>query len=250
MRNSWFSKALIGLLFSALLLYAQKLTWYERLVLLEKPKSVSGVVVDPSGNPISGAHIDHTDVKDQEDLFTDDQGRFRFQTGAPAIVVRKLGFDGQRVRLQSNTPVRVVLRPATKVLPKCTAKCPTLKNADSVFCLPKIPGVEATEPGWYADTVTQVYRVSTQDGQRELLHGAGPTWTLGIPYTGDVWEAPEYSEEEYRLGDSDVVDARGKSPGGKLWRYLGRFGESASYYEVDPGGAALLDKVLDGVCAR
>ncbi|MGD1091295.1 MAG: carboxypeptidase-like regulatory domain-containing protein [Bryobacteraceae bacterium] len=250
MRNSWLLKTLAGLLCSSVLLCAQKLTWYERWVLLETPRSVSGVVVDPSGKPIAGAHIDHTDVKEQEKLFTDDQGHFQFQTGAPAIVVRKLGFSGERVRIQGTGPLRVVLRPATRTMPACTSTCAALKSADSVFCLPSVPGVEASEQGRYADSMTQVYKITTKDGQRELLHGAGPVWTLGVPYTGDVWESPEYTENAYLLGDSDVVDARGKMPDGKLWRYLGRFGESVSYYEVDASGAALLDKVLDGVCAR
>src|SRR5271169_3435853 len=123
MRNSFLSKTLAGLLCSAVLLCAQKLTWYERCVLLETPRSVSGVVVDPAGKPIAGAHIDHTDVKDQEQLFTDDQGRFQIQTGAPAIVVRKLGFSGERVRIQADKPLRVVLRPATRTMPACTSTC-------------------------------------------------------------------------------------------------------------------------------
>jgi hypothetical protein len=50
------------------------------------------------------------------------------------------------------------------------------------------------------------------------------------------------------VGDSDVIDARGKTAGGKLWRYVGTFGESASYYEVDPRDAALPDRFLDGAC--
>lgn len=250
MKNALFSKALVGLLCTSALLCAQRLTWYERWVLLEKPRIVSGVVVDPAGKPIAGAHIDHTDVKEQEKLFTDDQGRFQFETGAPAFAVRKLGFNGERVRVQGNGALRVVLHPATRAMPACTATCATLKSADSVFCLPPVPGVEASDQGRYADSMTQVYKIATKDGQRELLHGAGPTWTLGVPYTGDVWESPDYTERAYLLGDSDVVDARGKTPDGKLWRYLGRFGESVSYYEVDATGAALFDKVLDGVCAR
>jgi len=45
-----------------------------------------------------------------------------------------------------------------------------------------------------------------------------------------------------------VIDARGTAPGGKRWRFLGRYGESVSYYEADPATAAAFDRTLDGVC--
>jgi hypothetical protein len=243
-------KAITGLLLSVLLLYGQRLTWYERLVLLREPQPVSGIVVDSAGNPIAGAHVDHTDVKAQEQLFTDEQGRFRFLTGAPAIVVRKLGFNGQRIRLDSSASFKIVLSPATKTMPTCKLKCEALSSSGSAICLPRAPGIQVSEQGTYDETVTQMFRLQTRDGQRELLHGSGPMWSLGVPFTGDVWESIEYQESAYLVGtgDSDVVDARGKTPDGKLWRYLGRFGESASYYEVDDAGAALLDRVLDGAC--
>src|SRR5262249_55200941 len=101
------------------------------------------------------------------------------------------------------------------------------------------------EPGRYEETFVRSFTVQTA----EMLHGAGPTWTLGIPYTGDVWESSDYSENAYLTKDSDVVDARGIAPGGKRWRYLGRFGESVSYYEPAPARAALFDRALNGVCA-
>ena len=243
-------KALTGLLLAALLVYGQRLTWYERLVLLREPQAVSGIVVDSAGHPIAGAHIDHTDVKAQEQLFTDEQGRFRFFTGAPAIVVRKLGFNGQRIRLDNSASFKIVLSPATRTMPSCKIKCEALNSPGSAFCLPRVPGIQVSEQAAYDDTVTQMFRLETKNGQRELLHGNGPMWSLGVPFTGDVWESIEYHESAYLVGtgDSDVVDARGKMPDGNLWRYLGRFGESASYYEVDEAGAAQLDRVLDGAC--
>jgi hypothetical protein len=124
-----------------------------------------------------------------------------------------------------------------------------LKSHQSVFCLLSIPGFKVSEQGSMGDSVMREFMVPTSDGLREVLFGSGPTWSLGIPYTGDVWESAEYSERDYTLGDLDVIDARGKTTGGKLWRYVGTFGESASYYEVDARAAALPDRFLDGVCA-
>jgi len=237
-----------SLLFVSLLLSAQRLTWYERTILLPQPQTVSGRVLDESGQPIAGAHLDHSDVKEQEQLFTDELGRFHVETRASAVVVRKHGFDGQLIRIGNTTPLRIVLQRAT-TLPVCKSACVGLKNGHGSFCFPPVPGVRTSEQGQMGDSVMREFMVPTGDGPHEVLFGTGPTWSLGIPFTGDVWESVEYSEKDYVSGDSDVIDARGKTSDGKLWRFVGTFGESASYYQVAPRDAALPDKFLDGVCA-
>ncbi len=237
----------LGLAFGCLLLPAQRLTWYERQILLPEPQTISGRVVDESGQPIAGAHVDHSDVKEQEQLFTDELGRFHLDTRASAIVIRKHGFDGQLVRIGGTAPVRIVLERATP-LPECKNVCIGLKGAQSTFCFPPVPSVKVSDQGRMGDSTMREFMVPTSIGPHEVLFGTGPTWSLGIPFTGDVWESVEYSEKDYILGDSDVIDARGKNSDGKLWRFVGTFGESASYYEVDPSDAALPDRFLDGVC--
>ena len=47
-----------------------------------------------------------------------------------------------------------------------------------------------------------------------------------------------------------IIDARGQSPGGKRWRQLGKFAESASYSDVDEATAKILDRFLDGACLK
>jgi hypothetical protein len=205
-------------------------------------------VLDASGAPVTGAHIDHSDVREQEQLFTDEMGRFYVETRASALVVRKHGFDGQLIRTDQKGPLHIVLRRAAP-LQACKSACVGLKGSHSVFCLPSISGIRVSEQGRMGDSVMREVMVPTSDGPRELLFGSGPNWSLGIPYTGDVWESTNYSEKTYTLGDVDVIDARGKTSEGKLWRYVGTFGESASYYEVDPRDAALPDRFLDGVCS-
>jgi len=232
----------------SLLLAGQRLTWYERQILLPDPHSVSGRVVDESGQPIAGAHIDHSDVKEQEQLFTDEMGRFHVDTHASAIVIRKHGFDGQLIRIANSAPLRIVLERARQ-LPACRSACIGLRNAESSFCFPPVSSIKVSEQGRMGDSVMREFMVPTADGPREVLFGTGPTWSLGIPFTGDVWESVEYSEKDYINGDSDVIDARGKNSDGKVWRYVGTFGESASYYEVDPQDTGLPDRFLDGGCA-
>ena len=225
----------------------QRLTWYEKLLLLQAPQNVAGVVVDEAGRPIAEAHIDHSDVQAREQLFSDDHGRFQIRTRAPALIVRKLGYDGQLVPTGGKAqPIRVVLHRITRRLPVCAANCRTLDRSTGTFCLPTIPGVQTGDQGSYEDTFVRAF--TFPPGSGEMLHGAGPHWSLGIPYTGDVWESTNYTEHGYIGTGSDIVDARGTAPGGRRWRYLGRFGESVSYYEADPATAAAFDRLIDGVC--
>jgi hypothetical protein len=248
MRTTLSAKILLGLAGTALLLSSQRLTWYERLILLPKAQTVAGIVVDADGKAVAGAHIDHSDVREQESLFTDDEGRFQVRTRAPAVVVRKLGFDGALIRTGGVGPLRVVLHAATGSIPACRDKCVGLANAKSMFCFPAVEGVEIHGQGRMGESTSRAFLVATRDGPREILLGSGPMWSLGIPYTGDVWESTEYSEKSFAIDDSEIIDARGKTVDGKLWRYLGRFGESASYYEVDARDAGLADRFLDGAC--
>jgi hypothetical protein len=240
-------RILIALAAAAAAACAQRLTWYEKLLLVEMPRTVSGTVVDQSGRPLAGAHIDHSDVEPQEQLFTDDRGRFEIRTRAPAVVIRKRGYDGRLLRLGA-ARLRVTLERSTRSLPACSDACLSLKNSSSAFCFPRVSGVSTGEAGHYEDIFVRAFTVISPARITELLHGAGPGWTLGIPYTGDVWEAQQYSETDFSTPDSDIIDARGVAPDGRHWRYLGRYGESAAYYEANSSAAALLDKVLDGVC--
>lgn len=239
---------LIANFLSATLVSAQRLTWYERLLLLQDPRKVTGVVVDEAGKPVAGAHIDNSDVQPREQLFTDDRGRFELDTRAPAMIIRKLGFNGELVKLNHPGPLRVVLHRATAAIPACSAACRTLKSSAAEFCFPEISGVSISDEGREEDTVVRGFTIPGPSRVTELLHGAGPAWSLGVPYTGDVWESSKYSERGFTGKASDIIDARGIAPDGSRWRYLGRFGESASYYEADSRNALILDRVLDGVC--
>lgn len=82
-----------------------------------------------------------------------------------------------------------------------------------------------------------------------LSHGAGPLWSSGWPAHSDVWQSANYSETVYRLGDhGTLIDARGISPDGKLWRQQYRFGETLGYRTPSSTAAAELDAILDSTC--
>ena len=144
----------------------QRLTWYERQILLPEPHTVSGRVLDEAGQPIPGAHIDHSDVKEQEQLFTDELGRFHVETRASALVVRKHGFDGQLIRINQAAPVRIVLHRGAP-LPACKSACVGLKNGSGSFCFPPVAGVKISDQGSMGDSTMREFMVPTGDGPRE-----------------------------------------------------------------------------------
>jgi hypothetical protein len=70
--------------------------------------SISGVVVDTDGKPVRGARIDHGG-RGNFGPSTGEDGRFTLRTGAPAVVVRKPGYQGYRLLTSTDAVVRVVL---------------------------------------------------------------------------------------------------------------------------------------------
>jgi len=115
-----------------------------------------------------------------------------------------------------------------------------------------VVGITASKTGHDIDYVTRAFTVATTGGRAAILHGAGQFWSGG-PDDKDVWTAEEYRESVYPFLDLWVRDARGRLPNGRYWRSLYTYqgmAEEASYHDVDQVTAALLDRVLDGVCLR
>jgi hypothetical protein len=81
-----------------------------------------------------------------------------------------------------------------------------------------------------------------------MIHGVGPSWGGPEPPAREVWNTLEFSETQRDARGHLVLDARGKTSDGKLWRSIGQFGESAFYYGQDQKDAILFDRVLDGLC--
>jgi hypothetical protein len=216
----------------------------ERL-LLPDVQQVSGFVVDPGGVPIPDAWVYHLEGRASAKI--DAQGRLDLTTRVPRVVIRKPGYESYILDTQRAKEVKLILRPISRNLPMCSRpdSCHSLNGS---FCFPKVKGVKAHAPISDIDYVAESFTV----GKKGIQHGSGFLWSFGSPFDEDVWAATNYREDSYtRMGLGGlvgIVDARGESPGGTYWRYLGHFSESASYSDVDQVTAALLDKVLDGVC--
>jgi hypothetical protein len=212
-------------------------------------QTVSGAVVDREGKPIAGVRIDHAG----KEFFTDAGGRFQLTTQSPAIVFRKVGYTSYFLRTLKAGELRIALEPADARAPQACSgrsRCESIEGWSAVFCFPAVQGVTVGQPGRDVDYGFRSYFIDRPEGALGIGHGSGPLWSFGLPMDRDVWQSIEYRETVSTDGSGLMVDARGRTAAGKLWRSLGRFGESASYYNLDSDSAKLLDRVLDGVCLR
>ncbi len=81
-----------------------------------------------------------------------------------------------------------------------------------------------------------------------MIHGAGPSWGGPTPRGREVWTSITYKESARLGGRFRLIDASGTTADGKVWRHIGVPGESAFYYDLDRESAAIMDRVLDGLC--
>ena len=237
-------KALAGVLIAAVSGSAQ--SW--RSSELRERKHIEGTVLDQRGAPIADASIDDAARWAHR---TDSAGRFDIETKTPVFVIRKEGFQSERVRILDATMLRVTLRrlEEKRSLPVCSEeKTLGITDRSTGLRFPKIANVRASRQGHDVDYSARNYYVKTPRGAKGILHGKGRSWSWGIPNDSEVWQSVEYTEVEYDQGGFGIIDARGKFANGNRWRYLGMLGESASYSDVDPESAKILDQVLDGAC--
>ena len=194
------------------------------------PRTISGVTVDSSGKPILQAWIDHTG-KFRMTYFTDEKGRFEISTTAPAVVIRKAGFQSVRIPAENASNLSIVLEPARS----------------SVACkLRKMPEIARSESRDSDYTATHSV-LKTKEGSKTVTCGQGPNWSLGIPSDSNVRQSELYSEQMVDRDDEGfgLVDARGRNKDGSYWRYRGQFGSSCAYVGVDITTALILDCVIE-----
>lgn len=239
------------LLISTAALPQRNLSPRETDLMLPSTVQVSGTVFDHRGEPVPHAAIFHLAAASAS---TDEAGHFSFSTRVPSFVIRELGFDGYFLRSSEAHDVRVVLKPSSGNFSRCTGndQRERLEGWNTIFRFPRIDGVKAEKQINDVDYGSRFYLVesSSKVQRRGILHGAGVTWSTGAPSDEDVWSSVEYSERTFLWSDCRFVDARGTTKEGRYWRYIGYFGESAMYWDVDEKTKALLDRELDGVCIQ
>ncbi len=188
--------------------------------MLPAPATLSGVVTDSDGKPLSNVWIYHTGVR-VENIRTNAQGHFEIVTRAPAIVFRKQGFQSKYMRVEESRNLSIVLTGPAPLMKECGAwgRCLTLKGFRSSLCLPKVRGVQSGKQGNDIDYGQRWFWFETKRGKAGLQHAAGPMWGPGVPSDQQVWWSSDYREISYRDREGfSVIDARGTSPDGKLWQ--------------------------------
>ena len=205
--------------------------------------TIEGIVKDPDGRPLENARVDHvgrmvvvvsTDLAlkpSADETRTNGEGHFRVTTATPAFVVRKPGYESQRIRVSGDAQLEIVLRPVTT-----TSRCklsppPTFKTKGTSD----------------VDYVATWYYIQTKAGKQGIISGSGPSYSWGAPSDGDVSTSVEYSEFMYESG---VIDAAGHSADGKYWRIKSIFGSAAHYFNQTRETAEKLDCVMDRVSIR
>jgi hypothetical protein len=221
-------------------------------LLLPTARHIEGMVVDAKGQPIAGVQLDHQN--DRLQAQTDSNGRFTLDTRAPVVLLRKAGFRSELVRTQDSAEVRITLQKVTgiRTFPTCsgTGLFGGIHGWGGSFQFRRVWGVRASGQVSDADYGARYYYVDTKQGRKGIRHGSGPLWSFGTPSDLDVWRSDRYEEAAFDVGGLRIIDARGRLRNGNRWRYLGKFGESASYSDIDEATAKILDKFLDGACLK
>jgi len=220
-------------------------------LLLPHPALVRGVVVDSAGTLIPDVRIDHIALT-ADFAKADASGRFEFEAKGPSVAFRKGGWKSRLVQVSSLAgDIRVVLDRASwaEPFPNCIKKerCGTAPLGN--FCFPKVHGVGAGDGVPTIDTFEQQFTIHSWLGpDSTMLHGAAPSWGGPAPRSREVWKSVEFSEIQRTGRGSIILDARGKTSDGKLWRSIGQSGESIFYFDQNQKDAMLFHRVLDGLC--
>lgn len=223
-----------------------------RDLLLPQAVHIAGRVVDEGGNPIAGAGVDHVSIDALRSYETDKEGKFELDTMAPAFVVRKAGHRSAFVRTRPLADLRITLQILDRIFPVCpaTGEYLAIDQYGPSFQFPKTTDLKVKRGGCDIDYNTRIYYLHTGQGEKDIVHGAGPLWSFGPPVNQHVWASVKYEEVVYDVGGLAIIDARGEMPDGSRWRSLGKFGETATYEGMDEATAKILDQFLGSACLK
>ncbi len=218
-------------------------------------KSVRGFVMDDAGAPLRDVSIEFPADVSTSYPTSDGEGHFRFFVAVNSVIFRRAGFISQRVSLSDLSDLRVILRRAPFAsLPICKANqlCSHNQTYESALCFPKVAGLEIGPLQTGSDSVGRNFFSAGQ-----IVHvESGYAGRDNLTRDSELWDSSQFSENVYLvhqeswLREQRAIDARGRTPDGKYWRYLQAAPESVRYFGVDKAIADRFDKLFDGVCER
>jgi hypothetical protein len=208
-------------------------------------------VRDEAGQPIAEAYA-YAETLPRSFASSDRDGRVKFSTKRSAIVIRKEGYESVFLKVGEggDVPVRMKRIGDLPEVRNCGKSEKHIgKLADPYFfSFPQLEEIVASKSRSDTDYVYRSYRIRKRKPLAQIVHGKGYAYSLGFPSEMDVNESVTYFERQFQLGPQRLMDARGVDVRGRRWRYVGWLGEAAAYHGVDGEAAAVLDRVLDGVC--
>ena len=155
---------------------------------------------------------------------------------------------------QDAKDLRITLRKfdEERLFPTCSKTRPYIgiDGWGATLQFQQVNDVKASRQGQDLDYGARSYYIETKAGPKGIRHGSGPLWSFGMPSDQDIWRSVKYEEATYDFGGLTITDARGELSNGQWWRFLGKFGESASYSDVDEATAKILDGFLDTACSK
>jgi len=209
-------------------------------------EELRGRVVSSSGDGIAGVAVVSMPV---DQATTGSDGRFVLHK--PSEVVR--------FSLRSYRPVtktldqlkynpEIVLDQDSEALwspPRCSSNRQTelLKGDDMVFSLPR--GVRVKRR---SDIDYQTVHVRHKRFAMRL--GWGPMWSYGMPTAKSYFDGLETLVERdvAFIAGVDGTEYRGRRFNGTYSRWVGIFGETVSYDQVDKDTADFFDRIIDTLC--
>jgi hypothetical protein len=205
----------------------------------------SGVVTDSAGRPLDKVAVGPAPSPESGArpawVQGPGDGTFRGHTFSPRLVFRRRSMEAVVVTPAEN--LRIRMRPAPPApFPRCLTGW---EPAGSLFGFPAAPETPLTLD---VDYGAKAYSIKLGGARHTIRHGFGVLWSEGWPFPEWVQSAIHYDEKTFLSNGVQITTARGLLPGGVIWRFVGRFGETAEYLTTDPEAAAKLDAILDSLC--
>ena len=131
--------------------------------------TIAGTVWDATGRPLAEVRIDHigklvvvvpVDVAvkpSPDDVRTDSEGHFHVVTNVPAVVIRKPGYESQRVQITGDAELQITLM-RLRSTSRCRLACSPLSRQKTRMTLTTLPNGS----------------IKTKQGSQGIISGSGP----------------------------------------------------------------------------
>ena len=213
-----------------------------------KSNTLTGVITSPTGEPLPGVTVRAAEKYCE----TDEKGRYRIQlpsTSTDFCCVLQFKKQGYRTLTKAADPVSGVLDIILQTgeskwaPPDWNPSVPKRVGAQMRFLVPKGTKVKR---GRDVDYWTIAVGFGSHKNLEWMQLGGGPTWSSGLPLKSDMTSLVEISERDMVCGIYGI-DIRGRTKEGKRWRFVGTWGETATYRDASEQAARFFDSIIDGM---